>query len=77
MREASFYTGCLECEEALLPMRLFSQKKMREVRPIIMLGVFLTLLVAGTQFSSGYARQLLDRLDLLIYDLRFNLLLPS
>ncbi len=76
MREASFYTGCLECEEALLPMRLFSQKKMREVRPIIMLGVFLTLLVAGTQFSSGYARQLLDRLDLLIYDLRFNLLLP-
>lgn len=57
-------------------MRLFSKKKLQEVRPIILLGVFLTLLMAGTQFSSGYARQLLDRLDLLIYDLRFNLLLP-
>lgn len=57
-------------------MRLFSRKKLREVRSIIALGVFLTLLLVGTQFSSGYARQLLDRLDLLIYDLRFNLLLP-
>jgi adenylate cyclase len=57
-------------------MRLFSRKKLREVRAIIALGVFLTLLLAGTQFSSGYARQLLDRLDLLIYDLRFNVLLP-
>ncbi|HSC75592.1 MAG TPA: adenylate/guanylate cyclase domain-containing protein [Pseudomonadales bacterium] len=57
-------------------MRLFSRKKLREVRSIIALGIFLTLLLAGTQFSNGYARQLLDRLDLLIYDLRFNLLLP-
>ena len=57
-------------------MRLFSRKKLREVRAIIALGVFLTLLLAGTQFSGGYARQLLDRLDLLIYDLRFNALLP-
>ncbi len=56
--------------------RIFSRKKLREVRAIIALGVFLTLLLVGTQFSSGYARQLLDRLDLLIYDLRFNVLLP-
>src|SRR6478736_5698716 len=63
-------------QEVTPSMRLFSRKKLREVRSIIALGIFLTLLLAGTQFSNGYARQLLDRLDLLIYDLRFNLLLP-
>jgi adenylate cyclase len=76
MRQANFYTGLLSRKEAIPIMRLFSRKKLREVRSIIALGIFLTLLLAGTQFSSGYARQLLDRLDLLIYDLRFNLLLP-
>ncbi|HNL92011.1 MAG TPA: CHASE2 domain-containing protein, partial [Pseudomonadales bacterium] len=57
-------------------MRLFSRKKLHEVRAIIVLGAVLALLMVGAQFSTGYARQLLDRLDLILYDLRFNVLLP-
>lgn len=57
-------------------MRLFSRKKLHEVRAIIALGIVLALLMVGAQFSTGYARQLLDRLDLMLYDLRFNVLLP-
>lgn len=57
-------------------MRLFSRKKLHEVRAIIALGAVLALLMVGAQFSTGYARQLLDRLDLMLYDLRFNVLLP-
>jgi len=57
-------------------MHWISQKKLRDVRSIMALGIVLTLLAVGTQFSSGYTRQMLDRLELLLYDLRFNLLLP-
>ncbi len=57
-------------------MHLFSRKKLHEVRAIIALGIVLALLMVGAQFSTGYARQLLDRLDLMLYDLRFNVLLP-
>lgn len=57
-------------------MRLLSRKKLREVRAIIALGITLTLVMAGTQFADGHARQLLARLDLLVYDLRFKLVLP-
>ena len=57
-------------------MRLFSRKKLHEVRAVIALGMVLALLMVGAQFSTGYARQLMDRLDLMLYDLRFNVLLP-
>ncbi len=57
-------------------MRLLSRKKLREVRAIIALGITLTLVIAGTQFADGQTRQLLARLDLLLYDLRFKLVLP-
>ncbi len=57
-------------------MRLFNRKKLTEVRAIIALSLTLTFVMALTQFSSGKSQELLQRLDLLIYDLRFNLLLP-
>ena len=60
----------------LFSRNVFSRKKLREVRSIIVLGIFLALLMVGAQFSGGYARQLMDRLDMMIYDLRFNALLP-
>lgn len=50
-------------------------RKWREVRAIIALGIVLAALMASVQFSDGYARQLLSRLDLMLYDFRFNALL--
>jgi adenylate cyclase len=59
-----------------MPMRLFSPKKFREVRAVVALCLVLTFVMGWAQFSDSYATQLLRRLDLMMYDLRFNLLLP-
>lgn len=51
-------------------------KKLKEARAIIALCLTLTFVMGWIQYRGGYADAMLQRLDLLLYDLRFNLLLP-
>lgn len=57
-------------------MTVFLQKKITEIRAIVALGLTITFVITLAQFSTGAGAQVMQRLDLLMYDLRFNLLLP-
>lgn len=57
-------------------MRLLSAKKLREVRSVIALGIALTIAIAITSTTSVQTGGWLNRIDLLVYDLRFGLMLP-
>jgi adenylate cyclase len=57
-------------------MAFFLRKKITETRAIVALGLTVTLVIGIAQFSTGFGAQVMQRLDLLMYDLRFNLLLP-
>jgi adenylate cyclase len=56
-------------------MRRSLGKKIKDARAIIALCMTITLFIGSIQFSGGYTAAMLDRMDLLLYDLRFNLLL--
>ncbi|HQQ62210.1 MAG TPA: adenylate/guanylate cyclase domain-containing protein [Pseudomonadales bacterium] len=57
-------------------MAFFLRKKITEIRAIVALGLTITFVIAVGEFSTGFGARVMQRLDLLMYDLRFQLLLP-
>lgn len=57
-------------------MRKKAWATLKEVRAIIALCLTITFVMAWMQWRPGYAGAMLQRIDLMIYDLRFNVMLP-
>lgn len=49
---------------------------LREARAVVALCLTITFVMAWIQWRPGYAGAMLQRVDLMVYDLRFNLMLP-
>ncbi len=57
-------------------MKISLGAKLKEARAIIAFCLTITFTMSWIQYHGGYADAMFQRLDMLIYDIRFNLLLP-